>query len=134
MRSRFSTRPENPDFHEFVTSGTELGAIVRCSNRMILCEYLTKTFICEVQPVRVDESVFERIEIEVSKIEDVHTDARLMLERNDKVQSLLRKHMDVFSKYDGDIGGWDMIERRIKLLTTVPSDRKKRKIPPAFQG
>lgn len=93
-----------------------------------------KAILCEVQPVTVDESVFERIEKESSKkiFEEVHIDSRLTPEQNDKVESLLRKHMDVFSKDDGDIGDCDMIKHRIDLVDDTPFKQRHRRIPPAM--
>ena len=93
-----------------------------------------KAVLCEVQPVTVDESVFERIETEASKkiFQQVHIDSRLTPEQNDKVESLLRKHMDVFSKHDGDIGDCNMIKHRIDLMDDTPFKQKHRRIPPAM--
>ena len=93
-----------------------------------------KAILCEVQPVRVDESVFEKMEKEASKkiFEEVHIDSKLTSEQDDQVVSLLRKHIDVFSKHDGDIGDCDMIKHRIDLVDDTPFKQRHRRIPPSM--
>ena len=80
----------------------------------------------------IDESVFDRIEREASKkiFDDIHIDSKLTPEQNEQVEALLRKHIDVFSKHDGDIG--DMIKHRIDLIDNTPFTQKHRRIPPAM--
>ena len=82
----------------------------------------------------VDESAFERTETETSKkiFQQIHIDSRLTPGQNNKVESLLRKHLDVFSKHDGDIGDCDMIKHRIDLIDNTPFKQKHKIIPPAM--
>ena len=78
--------------------------------------------------------MFDRIEREASKIifDDIHIDSKLTPEQNEQVEALLRKHIDVFSKHDGDIGDCDMIKHRIDLIDNTPFKQKHRRIPPAM--
>ena len=108
---------------------------VNCSNLTTNSVTVSpKAILCEVQPVRVDESVFEKMEKEASKkiFEEVHIDSKLTSEQNDQVESLLRKHIDVFSKHDGDIGDCDMIKHRIDLVDDTPFKQRHRRIPPSM--
>lgn len=70
-----------------------------------------KAILCEVQPVTVNESVFEKLENETSKkvFERIHIGSTLTSEQKEEVETLLKKHIDVFSKHDSDIGDSDMI-------------------------
>lgn len=93
-----------------------------------------KAILCEVQPVTVDESVFEKIENEASKkiFEEIHIDSSLPPEQKEYVEALLKKHIDVFSKTDSDTGDCDMIKHRIDLIDDTPFKQKHRRIPPAM--
>ena len=53
-------------------------------------------------------------------------------EQNEQVESLLKKHIDVFSTHDADIGDCDMIRHRIDLIESTPFKQKHRRIPPAM--
>lgn len=93
-----------------------------------------KAILCEVQPVCVDESVFDRLENQTSKkiFDEIHIDSNLTPEQNEQVKSLLLQHVDVFSKDDSDIGDCDMIKHRIDLLDDTPFKQKHRRIPPSM--
>ena len=72
---------------------------VNCSNLTTNSVTISpKAVLCEVQPVTIDESVFDRIEREASKkiFDDIHIDSKLTPEQNEQVEALLRKHIDVF--------------------------------------
>ena len=108
---------------------------VNCSNLTTNSITISpKAILCEVQPVTVDESVFEKIEREASKkiFEDIHIDTKLTPEQNEQVEALLKKHIDVFSKHDGDIGDCDKIKHRIDLIDNTPFKQKHGRIPPAM--
>ena len=93
-----------------------------------------KALLCEVQPVTVDESVFDKIENGASKkiFEEIHIDSNLPPDQKESVEALLKKHIDVFSKHDSDIGDCDMIRHRIDLVDDTPFKQKHRHIPPAM--
>lgn len=93
-----------------------------------------KAILGEIQPVTVDESVFERIERETSRkvFEEIHIDSKLTPEQNEQVESLLKKHIGVFSTHDADIGDCDMIRHRIDLIDPTPFKQKHRRIPPSM--
>ena len=82
----------------------------------------------------VDESVFDKIENGASKkiFEESHIDSNLPPDQKESVEALLKKHIDVFSKYDSDIGDCDMIRHRIDLVDDTPCKQKHRCIPPAM--
>ena len=54
-----------------------------------------KAVLCEVQPVTVDESVFDKIENGASKkiFEEIHIDSNLPPHQKESVEALLKKHM-----------------------------------------
>ena len=93
-----------------------------------------KAILGEVQPVSIDESVFEKIEKKTSKkiFEEIHIDSKLTSEQNEQVESLLKTHIDVFSTHDADIGDCNMIRHRIDLIDLTPFKQKHRRIPPAM--
>ena len=96
---------------------------VNCSNLTTNSVTISpKAVLCEVQQVTIDESVFDRIKREASKkiFDDIHIDSKLTPEQNEQVEALLRKHIDAFSKHDGDIGDCDMIKHRIDLIENTP--------------
>ena len=45
---------------------------------------------------------------------------------------LLRKHEDIFSVSDTDIGICNRIKHRIDLITDIPFKQKHRRIPPSM--
>lgn len=93
-----------------------------------------RTILCEVQPASVDESVFEKLESETEKriFEDIHIEEDLTLDQSEQVKSLLRKHMDIFSKHEADIGDCDRIKHRIDLSDDTPFKQRHRRIPPSM--
>ena len=93
-----------------------------------------KAILGEVQPVTVDESVFERMEKETTKkiFDEIHIDSKLSAEQDEQVKSLLKKHINIFSTHDADIGDCDMIRHRIDLIDPTPFKQKHRRIPPSM--
>lgn len=96
-----------------------------------------KSILCEVQPVTVAEDVFDKIE-EIDKHEEVlqglNIDESNILEPEQKEQlmGLLRKHRDIFSTSDTDIGICNRIKHRIDLKTNIPFKQRHRRIPPSM--
>ena len=82
----------------------------------------------------VDKSVFDKIKSGASKkiFEEIHIDSNLPPDQKESVEALLKKHIDVFSKPDSDIGDCDMIRHRIDLVDDPPFKQKHRRIPPAM--
>ena len=82
----------------------------------------------------VDESVFDKIENGASKkiLEEIHIDSNLSPDQKESVEALLKKHIDVFSKHDSDIGDCDMIRHRKDLVDDTPFKQKHRRIQPAM--
>lgn len=54
--------------------------------------------LCELHPVSVDESVFQRTEDSVTEkiFSEIHIDSNLAKEQDEKVRDLLMKHLDIF--------------------------------------
>ena len=90
-----------------------------------------KAILGEVQPVTLDESVFEKIEKKTSKkiFEEIHIDFKLTPEQNEQVESLLKKDIDIFSTHDADIRDCDMIRHRIDLIDPTHSSRSTEEFP-----
>ena len=92
-----------------------------------------KSILCEMQPVKVDESVFERIE-HTQEAEDifksVNIESTLTQDQSNKIKELLRKHKDIFAKNDTDIGNYNVIKHRIDLMDNTPFKQAHRRIPP----
>lgn len=60
-----------------------------------------------MQPVKVDESVFERndaLKKQRKFFKNVNTEATLTPDQIKKIMELLQKHKDIFAKDDADIG------------------------------
>lgn len=81
-----------------------------------------KSILCEIQPVTVDKTVYDRIENETAEkvLEEVHIDPQLPPEQRTRLEDVLLKHRDIFSKDDADIGHCDKIKHRIDLTNEVP--------------
>ena len=95
-----------------------------------------KAILCELQPVSIDQSVFDKIEETSfdsdSVLNQVNIDSSISQEERDRLQKLLRKHEHVFSKGDLDIGDCGLIKHRIDLTNPIPFRQKHRRIPPAM--
>lgn len=92
-----------------------------------------RAILCEVQPVTIDEAVYEKIQEskETEKIfQEIHVNPSLPEEHASQLKDLLIKHKDVFSKGETDIGQCDRIRHRIDLLDDVPFKQRHRRIPP----
>ena len=93
-----------------------------------------KSILCEIQPVTVDESVYHKIENEALEkvFENIHIDPKLTQEQRKRLEDILIKHQDIFSKDDTDIGHCDKIKHRIDLTDEVPFKQPHRRIPPSM--
>ena len=94
-----------------------------------------KAILCEVQPVTIDESVFnkrEKQQEEEKIFNDIHIETELSELQTNQLKNLLKKHVDVFSKNDADIGDCQLIKQRIDLENTTPFKQRHRRIPPAM--
>jgi hypothetical protein len=91
-----------------------------------------KAILCEIQPVQLEElknsekeneDVFSKITIDNSNL----TSDQIL-----RLQNLLKKHIDIFSKNDEDIGHYTKIKHEIHLSDNRPFKQKYRRIPPAM--
>lgn len=69
------------------------------------------SILCELQSVKVDNSVFEKIESCTSEkiFEKIHIESTLSDNETKQVKYLLTKQIDIFSKGDSDIGECNFI-------------------------
>lgn len=94
-----------------------------------------KAIICQVQPVTIDQAVFDELEEKTtsnSVLDFVHIESKLTEEQNRNIHDLLEKHKDIFSKGDTDIGKCDKVKHRIELDNEIPFKQRHRRIPPAM--
>jgi hypothetical protein len=94
-----------------------------------------RSVICEIQPVTIDESVYEQMEHEpdlknISK--DVTLESSLTPQQDIKVRELLEKHKNIFSKNDADIGFCDKVKHRIDPIDERPFKQRHKRIPPGM--
>ena len=83
----------------------------------------------------IDESVFnkrEKQQEEEKIFNDIHIETELSELQTNQLKNLLKKHVDVFSKNDADIGDCQLIKQRIDLENTTPFKQRHRRIPPAM--
>ena len=87
-----------------------------------------RAILDQVQPVTTDESVFYRMEGKTSRkiSERVHINSKLTTEQNEQVDTLLKKHIRVFSTHDADLGDCVMIRHRINLIDPTLFKQKHR--------
>ena len=94
-----------------------------------------KSIICELQPVSVDEGVFEhqsKCGAMKKTLDEVHIDENLSTEDRAQLLELLDRHKDIFSQDDSDIGECTAIKHRIDLIDEIPFKQRHRRIPPAM--
>ena len=93
-----------------------------------------KSVLCEIQPVTIDEAVYDKIEDATAEqiFEDIQIDPHLSEEQKSKLEDLLKKHKDIFSKDETDIGHCDKIKHRIDLTNEIPFKQPHRRIPPSM--
>jgi len=113
-----------------------------------------KEFICELQPVTIEEEVIERMEGETMEqrqekivkgfeeetleqrqekiVEGLVIDEDNIMDKGqaDGFKELLMKHKDIFATSDIDIGQCNKVKHRIDLLDDVPFKLRHRRIPP----
>lgn len=92
-----------------------------------------KAVLCELQPVVVDDEVFESENEEEEKIKaEVHISDSISAEQRKELEALLISYKDIFSKHEADIGTCDRVKHRIELVDEIPFKQKHRRIPPAM--
>jgi len=64
----------------------------------------------------------------------IHVDEENLLDEEQKAKlvALMRKHDDIFSLGDTDIGLCTLIKHRVDLLYDVPFQQRHRRIPPTM--
>ena len=79
------------------------------------------------------EDHVENIE-ENETLKQVHIDTnkKLNTDQLHEINKLLKKHVDIFSTGESDIGFCDRIKHRIDLIDETPFKQKTRRIPPAM--
>ena len=94
-----------------------------------------KAILCELQPVKVEDMEDHLGNVEENEIlKQVHIDTNKKLgsDQLSNINSLLLKHIDIFSTGESDIGFCDKIKHRIDLTDDTPFKQKTRRIPPAM--
>jgi len=103
-----------------------------------------KAILCELQPVTITDDTLQRKEAELAEIEldkkrdkiidemKVNEDKILTPEQESKLKNLLRKHKDIMSTGDLDIGKCDVMKHRIDMYDDTPIKQRHRRIPPAM--
>ena len=94
-----------------------------------------RSIICEIQPVSIEEDVFERMEEKHDDIIDnLDIDEAYLLDSYQRAELvlLLRNYKDLFSLDDTDIGICNRIRHRIDLSTDIPFKQRHRRIPPSM--
>ena len=95
----------------------------------------TRAILCEVQPVQIVEEVFKQIE-EKDKLDDpidnleIDRDKVLNEKQKDELKDLLRKHQNIFSTGETDIGQCNLVKHRVDLEQDISFKQKHRRIPP----
>ncbi len=92
-----------------------------------------KAIIYEMQPVNIDNAVFDRIQESdwMEKIlQEIHIEESLTEEQSCQLKELLTYNKDISSKDDTDTGHCDKIRHRIDLVNDVPFKQKHRRLPP----
>ena len=91
-----------------------------------------RAIICEIQPVTVEEEVFTKIEDNTRDeiLKELNIDEEDLLNPSDKqrLADLLKRHGDIFSTSDTDIGVCNRIKHRIDLVTDLPFKQRHRRI------
>lgn len=93
-----------------------------------------KAILAELQPVNVDEAVFEKIQDspKFDLFNEVTIETTLTQDQDTQIRNLLLKHQDIFSKSDTDIGHCKLMKHRIDLINDTPFKQRHRRIPPAM--
>lgn len=60
---------------------------------------------------------------------EIHVEPQLSDDQKQKLESLLKKHQNIFSKYDTDIGHCDKIKNKIDLSNEIPFKQPHRSDP-----
>ena len=96
-----------------------------------------RTILCELQQVTVTDEVFDKIkdtDIHEEVLDNLNIDEAELLDadQREKLVNLLKKHKEIFSVSDTDIGICNKIKHRIDLLTDIPFKQRHRRIPPSM--
>lgn len=96
-----------------------------------------RSILCELQPVKVADEVFEKLELDHKRdevIQELKIDESKQLapEERERLVQLLRKHKDIFSVDETDIGNCSKIRHRVDLVDDIPFKQRHRRIPPAM--
>ena len=99
-----------------------------------------RAIVCELQPVKVEETVLERIEKDTidekrrKVVEQVEIDEEnnLSPEEKQQLRDVLLQYRDIFSTSDTDIGQCNSVKHRIYLIDDIPFKQRHRRIPPSM--
>ena len=93
-----------------------------------------RAVIAELQPVTIDDSVYEDIESgsRNNPLQDIHIGDGLTKDQDKQIRDLLNKHSDIFSTGDTDIGQCNLFKHRIELSNPIPFKQRHRRIPPGM--
>ena len=90
-----------------------------------------KMIVCEMQPVEIENLHDNRENDDLEHIwKEVHLNLTLPTEEQLQLKELLKKHEDIFSRSETDIGHCDLIKHRIDLTDEIPFKQRHRRIPP----
>ena len=94
-----------------------------------------KSILCEIQPVKIDTSNYERhsednADEQHNVLDDIHIETNLTEEQTTQIKEILTKHKEIFSTSDIDIGLCNRVKHRIDLIDHIPFKQKHRRIPP----
>jgi len=94
-----------------------------------------KEIIGELQPVTVDNSGIDQIEVEepeVDPLQQITIGTDVTNTQKKKLDQVLKKHKGIFSTGDTDIGQCNLYKHRIELSDPTPFKQRHRRIPPAM--
>jgi len=95
-----------------------------------------KAIIAELQPVKIDESVYENVELKSDKydkiLEEIEIGDSMTEEQVRQLKEVLGTYKDIFSTGDTDIGQCNLFKHRIELNNPTPFKERHRRIPPGM--
>ena len=96
-----------------------------------------KLILCELQPVELTEEVCEKLQEENPQNELIDTliidkENLLKAEQREQLKDLLKRHGDMLSRNETDIGQCSSIKHRIDFSDSMPFKERHRRIPPAM--
>ena len=78
----------------------------------------------KIKDTDIHEEVLDNLNIDEAGVLDI--------DQRDELVNLLKKHREIFSVSDTDIGICNKIKHRIDLLTDIPFKQRHRRIPPSM--